>query len=98
MAWAASIQQKTEMSLAHTGSLEDNNFEAGNERGMPREKRSPQFSLAKKVGYTLGTWLTAVGKTIGKIPIWPLNFPYSITAKVVGSATKGAAKFGQILL
>ena len=108
MAWAASIQRKTEdsggdESLAHIGSLVDN-FEAGNEDNLDDahgvKKRSPQFSLAKKTGYALGTGIFKIGKTIGTIlPIgFPVNVPQSIVLKLVGSGIKGAAKFGQILL
>ena len=56
-------------------------------------------SLAKEGGLGIGKSLNKFGKVFTKIPIlFPFNLPFTAGAKVLGTATKGAAKLGQILL
>ena len=60
-------------------------------------KRSPQFSLAKKTGYALGTYSFKIGKGLGGVPLPPIWVP-AVAFKALGILLKGAAKGGQIFL
>ena len=57
------------------------------------KKRSPQFSLAKKTGYSLGKVLFS-GAKLGNPVVGAYSFPF----KALGILLKKAAKYGQILL
>ena len=62
------------------------------------KRRSPQFSLAKKVGYGLGKTLFQGGKNFAAIPLPPFTQAISIYPKLFGTLLKALAKGGQILL
>ena len=62
------------------------------------KKRSPQFSLAKKIGMAFGKAFFRLGKAVASVPLPPIAQLISLYPKAFGLLLKVAAKGGQIFL